>query len=124
MENNDGTDRLHFLYVGLKELSRIELPAFETDVPSAVHAVGGEQRIAEAVQLQQIPLQYNLAEGCIPSSVINATTVNKNGFLVRIRRERANPANTSCELIGAVPKSYIFNALADYKVIILFQGVS
>lgn len=116
MERDNGTDQLHFRYVGLKELSRIELPSFESDMASAVRAVGGEQRIAEAIQLQQIPLQYNLTEGCIPSSVINATPVNKNGFLVRIRRERANPTNTTCELLGAVPKSYVFNALADYKV--------
>jgi hypothetical protein len=116
MSNVKGGPNLRVSNADLREFARIELPAFEDDVNKAVQAVGGDHAVAEAVQATPGELHFNLIALSSPSATLTSSTVNKNGLLLRIRRQRANPANTSWEVLGTVPRSLVFDSLVDYKV--------
>jgi hypothetical protein len=116
MSNVKGGPNLRVSNADLREFARIELPAFEDDANKAVQAVGGEHGVAEAVQATQGELHFNPIALSSPSATLTSSTVNKNGLLLRIRRQRANPANTSWEVLGTVPRSLVFDSLVDYKV--------
>jgi hypothetical protein len=100
----------------LKEYARIELPAFVNDIDSTFAALGAESAVLAANNNEDSPLQFKLSSLPANSSTTTASVVHKNGLLLRVRRSRKNPENTSCTVLGIVPKSHIFNNLADYKV--------
>ena len=105
-------------FYDLKELSRIELPCFINDADRAIAAIGGEDTVAETIRQNATALHFQLSSLPTNGSNLSASIVKKNGILLKIRRPKGYPEKATCEVVGSVPSSYVFNSLADYKVIL------
>jgi hypothetical protein len=110
------SDSIRVICSDLKEHARIELPVFVDDIGSTFAALGAEPAMLDAANNEESPLRFKLSSLPANSSTTTASVVHKNGLLLRVRRSRKNPEDTSCTVLGIVPKSHVFNNLADYKV--------
>ena len=105
-------------YGNLRELIRVELPCLMKDEEKAINLLGGMSAINDAAKDTDNSLQFKISTFNSNGSTVSATTVHKNGILLKLRRRKDDHTQTECSVLGAVPRSYVFNNLCDYKVIL------
>lgn len=119
------TDCIRITYADLKQLTRVELPCFINDPEQAFAAMGGRETVNNTLKDSTNQLQFRFPAENINRSSLTASSMNKNGILLRFRRPKQSsslaegpPSEVLCDVVGGVPRSLVFNNLADYQVCI------
>lgn len=117
------SDVIKISYADLKLLTRVELPCFVGEPDKAFATMGGEDTVCNTLRDSTNQLQFRFPADNVNRSSLVASSVNKNGILLRYRRPKrsadsqaSQPNKIVCEVMGGVPRSLVFNNLADYQV--------
>ena len=114
MEEAEGSFK--FTFNDMKTLTRVEMPCFTDDLQKCYDMMGGEDMVSDILKDNAVPLQFRFPTDNMNKSNLSASTINKNGFLLRIRRPKSGQQPSTIEVVGAVPKSHVFDNIADYQV--------
>lgn len=119
--NNDSDAKV--IFGELETLARVELPCFTSSAQVALDMMGGEDFLCRSLKNPTNALQVKFPSGNVIRPNLTATPLSKNGLLIKIRRRKSSSCDTEkekpdIEILGGVPRSYVFNTTADYQVAI------